>query len=358
MNKIKSLEGFRFLASIAVVLCHFRGAFFPISQLWLIDKTPLRFLTSGDPVVRMLFMLSGFVLSYKYLILKRDHENIPTDMLKRYFRLAPPIIVAELLVCFLMKKGLLFNIQAGALSGSTNFLSIFNNFVPTWSSCIKECLISCYLSYGNAYIGPLWTIFYEYMGTLLVLAILYIFKNRRLRLIIYGVFLGFYNGYYNYFIWGMVLCEFYGEEKIRSFLHSHSVLNTLLCLGSFSVAGMMQIYDSVKVNRLIFAGATLMFFLSLMNSSWGEKILGNKVMEKGGGLSYCVYILHWPIIESFSSALYIWMYHRNGSVSTSLTMVNLGLTLVLTLLAAMFFKKYIEKMGQGAVDYISRHPVP
>ncbi|MCI9359784.1 MAG: acyltransferase [Hungatella sp.] len=358
MYKIKSLEGFRIFAALSVVLYHFRGAFFPNSQLGLIDQTPLRILTAGNPVVRMLFVLSGFVVSYKYLILKKDYDNIPADMLKRYVRLAPPIIVAQLLVCFMMKAGLLFNVHAGNLSGSSNFLAQFNNFTPTWLSCIKEGLISCYLRGGTIYIGPLWTMVYEYLGVLLVLSVLYICKSRRLRLLFYGIFLSLYSSYYNYFILGMVLCELYGEEEITGYLRTHSIFNTVLFAGSFFVVSMLNLDDTFKVNRIVFAVSTLIFFLTLMNSSWGERILGNRMMEKGGQLSYAVYIVHWPIIESFSSALYIWMYRQNGGVSGYLSLLNLVLTLILIFLVAAFFQAYIEKIGQGAANYIAKHPVP
>ena len=176
-EKINCLEGIRTIGCISVFLCHFRGAFLPDQAIWLIDHTPLMILTAGNSVVRILFVVSGFVISYKYFEIQR-YEQVPKDMLKRYFRLAPSVIAANLFVYFLMKFGFMFHVQAAAVSGSEDFLGIFNNFTPNLVQCLKEALITCYFQGANGYIGPLWTMVYEYLGAILVLCVIYVCKGK------------------------------------------------------------------------------------------------------------------------------------------------------------------------------------
>ena len=82
-KKINCLEGIRTIACISVFLCHFRGAFSQEFSYWG-DNTPLRILTAGNVMVRILFVLSGFVISYKYFAFQR-YEEIPLDIFKRYY---------------------------------------------------------------------------------------------------------------------------------------------------------------------------------------------------------------------------------------------------------------------------------
>lgn len=219
-EKINCLEGIRTIGCISVFLCHFRGAFLPDQAIWLIDHTPLMILTAGNSVVRILFVVSGFVISYKYFEIQR-YEQVPKDMLKRYFRLAPSVIAANLFVYFLMKFGFMFHVQAAAVSGSEDFLGIFNNFTPNLVQCLKEALITCYFQGANGYIGPLWTMVYEYLGAILVLCVIYVCKGNYLRYLFYIVMFICFSSYYNYFVLGMLICDIYVQQDMNEILQRH-----------------------------------------------------------------------------------------------------------------------------------------
>ena len=70
-----------------------------------------------------------------------------------------------------------------------------------------------------------------------------------------------------------------------------------------------------------------------------------------GGLSYAVYLVHWPIIESFSSVLYVNLYNYNHLKVIPLIFV---LSLILILIIAYFMHKYIENLGNPVISYISK----
>lgn len=353
MKKIKSLEGIRTIGCLIVFLVHFRISFLSAESWWLMEVTPLKILTN-DNSVRSLLILSGFVLSYKYFTSGR-YERVSGDILKRYFRLVPPVAVANVIVCFLMKFGLLYNTQVAALTGSAD-LGAYNCFEPQLLPCLKEAFITCFFYGSHEYIGPLWSIMYEYLGAVLVLgAIAVCRENRRMRYFFYVVFLTVFSSVYNYLVLGMMVCDIYtmgGEHTLNRLLQRHKVFNTLFFLAGLGIVCMCSVDNEVKMTRILFAIGACAMFLGLLNARWPEKVLGNKVMCMGGKLSFSIYIVHWPIIESFSCAYYFWMgrlgIDRYVSVASCL-----ALTMLLIVLVAYLIYRYVEEIGRIAVRRIS-----
>lgn len=352
-KRLESLEGIRILACISVFLSHFRLAFFPNTELWT-DSTPLRlFTSSGDIAVRILFAISGILISCRYF--KKGSYDVRQDMLKLYFRLAPTVLAAHLLVYVLMSCGLLFNAEAAALSGSQGFLAAFNNFAPSLSGCIKEALFTCYLTGESMYIGPLWIMVYGFLGSLLVLAIIGLCRgDRKLRFIIYLIILYVFNSYYNYFILGMIIGELYADGAMIRWFEARKFIALILFLISFIGISMMDIDDANKIMRMLFAVYLAVFFLSALGSPISEKILGNKLMLFGGSLAYPFYVLHWPVIISFSSWLYIKLLSAGLRLGPAV-LADLILSGVAVALMALLFHVFIEDAGRGAIKYIDEH---
>ena len=345
-KKINCIEGIRAIACMSIFLYSFRNAFLPVFSYWG-DVTPLRILTSGDAMIRIMFTLSGFVISHKYFLLKR-YDDIPLDIFKKYFRLAPHVLVANVVVCFMMKLGILYNSQAGKVSGSVEFLSAFNNFEPDIVLCLKESLILCFFQGKSTYIAPLWIIGYEYLGTILVLCAISICRKSDLRYLFYIVFLLFFNSYYNYFVLGMLVCEIYCDKDISDWLNQHKKFNNWLFVISFLIISLLNINDDIKIIRVVYAIGISGFLLALLCSSWGDKILGNRFMQKCGKLSFAVYITHLPIIESFSSVFFV-KFNELGYNDTFIVMLNLILTSFLIWLIAHSFFGHIERISNAIV---------
>lgn len=352
MKKNNCLEGIRLIACVSIFLCHFRGAFLPDWSYWG-DGTPLRILTADNTVVRLLFTLSGFVISYNYLINGNDRKGVPADIIKRYFRLAPPIIFSNVIVYFLMKAGLMYNISAGILSGSDTFLASFNNFTPSIQGCLKEALYSCYFYGANDYIGPLWIIQYEFLGSILVLGAICVCGDGKLRSLFYLIFMLFYGtSYYSYFVLGMIVCDLYRDKNVSTTLQEHRGLNNICFFIGLWLVTMVDITDAFSC--YFWGFGTVIFLTTLINSSWGERALGGRILRKGGDLSYCFYIVHWPVIECFSSAYYIWAVGKGIDPRISI-LTNLVGTMVIIFLAAYFLNIYIEKIGKEITKYITNY---
>lgn len=340
-SKINCIEGLRTIGWIGVFLCHFKGAFFPNRTCWL-DMTPIRFIYSGNAYVRLLFVISGFVLCYKYFV-KECYDNVLGDVVKRYFRLMPPILCAEIVVYFLMKFNFMKNVEAASIIGSQDFLGIFNTFSPNIIECLKEALVKTYLKGGSAYIGPLWSIVYEYLGALLILAVVYIFKKSPWRWLFYIIFMSAFAGYYNYFFLGMIIADLYVNTNLNEIIKKRPFFQFCMILGGYLMLSMININDQEKYTRVVFAVGIVLFMLGILSSNLMERLLGNRLMVRGGKLAYTAYIVHWPIVETISCGLFLSFY--NKIEYNVLVLLILIITFLVIIFVANIFATYIEPIG-------------
>lgn len=341
-RKLKSIEGLRTIGWIGVFICHFRGSFFP-NAIWKTDLTPIKFIYSGNAYVRLFFVISGLVLSYKYYT-KEKYENALGDIVKRYFRLMPSILVAELMVYIFMKLNCLSNTEVASIVGSTDFLGGFNQFKPDIWGCLKEALFTTYFNGANGYIGPLWTMTYEYLGSILILCALHILKKSQWRWGFYVVFLTAFSGYYNYFVLGMMICDFAVNTKAVDCLVKNIYARIACIIIGYILLSMIELNDSDKYTRIVFAIGIALFMIGVLSSNVMEKILGNKVMLAGGKIAYSAYIVYWPIIETLSCSL-ILMFYKLGILCNGVIWGVFFATFIAVVIVAKFITDNIEPIG-------------
>lgn len=343
MQKVKSIEGVRTIAWIGVFIGHYCGAFLP-DRKWITDSILfIRFLYSGDAQIRVFFVISGIVLSLKYFS-RECWDNALKDIIRRYFRLMVPILIAELAVYALMRSGAIYNLKAASILGSESFLGQFNNFSPRLSECIKEASIGVFLLKTAQYIGPLWTMTYEFLGSVLVICALAVLRKSNWRWVFYTLFLYAFNSYYNYFILGMIISDIYVNYwETRK---KRSALNTIIVLIGYGVMSFcfFQLKETEKLIMIPFFIGFAMFFIGIMSSKIFDFLLGNPLMEKLGSISFSAYLLHWPIIETFSCKIFLILY-GNGVWSR---LVNLALflaTFILVITLSLLYKRHVEPLG-------------
>ena len=142
-KKILYLEGLRGIAALVVVLYHYAAAFYPALYSGLeedaltrskievvISHSPINLLYDGNVSVQLFLILSGFVLTYRFLE-SGNMEKIRSIFLRRYVRLVIPALFSVMVACAFMKGGLMYNQPAAQISGST-WLGQFYNFEADW----------------------------------------------------------------------------------------------------------------------------------------------------------------------------------------------------------------------------------
>lgn len=340
MQKVKSIEGVRAIAWIGVFIVHYKAAL-PPNKSWVTDFIPLiSFLYSGNAQVHMFFVISGIVLSLKYFS-NECWDNALQDIVRRYFRLMIPVFIAELAVYALMCSGMLCNLETASILGNEDFLGQFNNFTPDLFGCIKEAVIGTFLLNKSKYIGPLWTMTYEFLGSVLVICALTVLRKSNWRWVFYAVFQYAFNGYYNYLILGMMISDIYVNcwEKWKK----KSVVNTLIALIGYGVMSFFFFHIEGRLMRMLFFIGLVMFFIGIMSSKMCDLLLGNSLMVRLGSISFSAYLLHWPIIESFSCGAFLSL-QRKGIWSGPINLVLFFATLIVVIICSLFYKRYVESL--------------
>lgn len=355
-KRLYPIESIRAFACIGVLLCHFKGAFFPNSSIvaWMM-KTPLNIIFSGNTPVRLMFIISGLVISYKYFS-RKCYEEVPKDVFKRYFRLGIPVFVTCLFAHVLMRFGWMKNIETAAVTNSVDFLGIFNNFGPNIALCLKEGVYGVLFTNSNAYVGPMWTMTYEMLGSLMILCAVALFHNNvKLRVAFYIVFLLVYQNYYTYFVIGMMIADFICHSNYQKEWTNKKewICNILLLITGIYVCNPAFI-DGSSSNFWKFTIACLIMFPCFLQSSIVNKFLGknNKLCLWMGKNSYAIYLLHWPIMESVSCWLFLKLYTICSYNVACL--ITLFVTIIIVLVAAECFNRIVEKAAGIICDNMTK----
>lgn len=365
MKKIYFFEGVRGIAAFIVVISHFIQVFYP--ALYSMDpelihndfeksvpQTPLNFFYNGNFAVCIFFVLSGFVLSYKYIV-KKDKEILVESAVKRYFRLAIPVTASVLLAYVLLKFNLYYFGYSTYITKST--MTDFYAMEPSIISALKEALVGSFFYNEFSHNAVLWTMYYELIGSFIVFSFLALFGNSKNRFVFYIVLLVlFWNTYFIAFVLGMMLCDIYHHmnSKLALFLKNRVVVFLFLIggiyLGSFPyVDSKGTIYEviviqSFNINYFMMAhiiGAFLIL-VAVLNSNILQKFFELKPFLYLGNISFSLYLIHFIIINSVSCYIFLKIYKMGISYNQSF-LISFSISLIFIFILSHFMNKYIDQ---------------
>lgn len=371
-KKLGYLDGLKVIACFMVFNFHFVNLFYPgeycllpeyyhapTAEYW-IGSTPLNILCGAKFAVRIFLALSGFFVGYRFF-LTGDKSSLSSGAIKKYFRLVLPIAVASILIYIMMKAGLYCNDEAAVLANSEVFSGNYNTFAPSLFGALKEAFLGCFITGENQYNGPIWFIFYEYCGSLLVAGILLILGNKKWRYVVYAlVAVAFIRSDFLSVILGLVVCDLtYREPKWLSKLSSKSWLMGLLLaagifLGSFPPIGEHYegtIYSIFPIKVMFYYNvAAPMILYALLHLKNVPKALDIKPLTWFTKYTYCFYLLHFPILCTFSSGLFLLLHEKlNYHV---LAFINVLLTVTLISVLAMLMHRFVEIPGIKMANWV------
>src|SRR5579872_2746351 len=180
LNRLKNLDGLRGWAALTVVFGHLTRKIGPFKYLLF---TPL---TDTRLAVGIFFIISGFVLSYRFIGYRIEFITLAKIFVARYIRLVIPIVVVTLLVLFLgFDLGALHNSKASDIESLWGFGS-FYTFNASLTDALKFSFWNVFVNYNNnhTYIPPSWTMPRELLGSYFIYVALFIigfhnYWNRR-----------------------------------------------------------------------------------------------------------------------------------------------------------------------------------
>lgn len=173
-GKVLCLEGLRGYAAVAVVLSHLAMEFFPAAtrgdaaaahsrfEIWLYHS-PFKFFYAGFFAVCIFFVMSGYVLSKKFLA-THDRRVLGQAAVKRYFRLMPPVLASSMLL--VSSTALYHGIGADMLG-----LRLLD--------AAAEATYRTFLFGANTYNSVIWTMQIEFLCSLLLFLFLALFGRSR-----------------------------------------------------------------------------------------------------------------------------------------------------------------------------------
>ncbi|MBF0625289.1 MAG: acyltransferase [Magnetococcales bacterium] len=375
---VHSLNGLRGWAALAVVFMHLTAPFYAILilqkaslsrnawDLWL-AKTPLFVLFNGWFAVMVFFVLSGYVLSSGYFATRR-REVVFSSLLRRYFRLAIPILASSVLVFLILKYGRFFHLEIQALGGDTTLGSLYH-FPPDFLDLLSHSLWQVFQG-SNKYNHVLWTMRIELIGSFLVFAILLLVGDSRLRFLLYlYVLVYWWNIYLKCFVAGLVMADLHvnlappaldRRDTLRDWLFGGLFLSGLL-LGSYPYRGddpSAYQQQLVSVTRLVLPGQVAGYFIGAVLLVAGAlyapgvaRFLGNRLSRFLGEVSFSIYLIHVPITYSIGFGLFLDLRAR-GLGDDPAFLIYFATTVPLVLGAGWLFHRLVDRPGIQAMKWL------
>lgn len=373
MEKVKYLEGMRGFAALMVLNEHlikffFAAAFIDSSLraanfgvLEELSFPPFNLLHNGASAVSFFFVLSGFVLSYKFFSNKSEYKvKLLGGVLKRYIRICIPVTASLAIIYFLLKVDAVSFSSVVALTGS-NEVNFFNDPMP-FINVLKQGLLSTILLDDFSYNPVLWTITTEVVGSFLTILLLFLFAAFQetkgalaIRMIIYAIsILILFPTTLAAFLLGIMLCDLVHHDKVSSILERYSkfwvpvALAVGIMLLSYSIKGMHTgIYKYITINEFnplheyIYNmwGALLVMAAAIYTPSI-QKIFAHKAMQWLGNISFSLYLTHYAVIISVTLGVYLYLPIEDHLIRSS---VSVALSLPVIFAVAALFNRFIDK---------------
>lgn len=376
-KKLHYLEGIRALMAFNVILCHFICAYYPMMYIYdeslygktslsIFSTTPLSALVNGSIAVCFFFVLTGFLVGMSVFSKPTKIALIEKKSINRYIRLLPVIALTTLFTFITMKLGLQRHLNITDPQADLEFLSEYCNFNPTLPNLIKNMFYSPFLSKSD-YIGPFWTIRYEFWGYIICLLVASILKDSKWRRVWYigisFVFCRTIGWDYVVFMFGLFVADIkYNSNPTILNTHYEKILKNkvfrffVLVLGIF-LACLPMVYRSiysvfyyipVHSRAIRGMGLALLLYLSL-DSRVTQKILGCKPLVYLGSLSFETYAIHWPLMLTVEASLFLMFrktrsYHFSAIMSLIITVVVIYIASILLSMLIKYSKIYIHKL--------------
>jgi len=178
------LDGLRGWAAVIVLFHHVFVDGLPANDFMADRLFCARiFFMNGTFAVCLFFVISGFSLSISYLQ-TGDEKGLARMAAGRYVRLAIPIFA----ICSIIYLPLALNIIPPS-GERPHPLDMFGTFTPSVAGLLEFSLVGVFVSQSNVenYDPPLWTMFYEFLGSFMVFATVAIVRSWRLRTCILAI---------------------------------------------------------------------------------------------------------------------------------------------------------------------------
>lgn len=357
-----------------VIICHFVCVYYP--QMYFVGRggalscfadTPLSALANGNIAVVFFFALTGFLVGRSVFLKNTDANTIGIKSLNRYLKFLPVVFLATLFTFLTMKTGLQYHLLITNENVNIEFLSGYCNFNATLGNLISNIFYEPFLR-GSAYIGPFWTIKYEFWGYIVVLITAVSFKDSKWRrfsyLIVAGIIGDAIDSYYTAFIMGLLVSDllFNNTPTVCNKYYQKILTNKIFILICFFVStyfACCPLYEGYPlyafwfklpfVNHVLLRSFGMALFIWVAaNSKLIQKILSCRSLVFLGEMSFETYALHWPLMltcEAWLFNIFEKRYNYNAAA-----LLAFAITVVVIYFASFLFSLIVKRINAVISD--------
>jgi peptidoglycan/LPS O-acetylase OafA/YrhL len=356
------VNGLRGILSTHVVTVHFLMAFLPStltsfdavmfpaesSPHWLVpllNLPVLSLLISGHFSLTNLFVLSGFVLTMPYF--DGRPERLSVTLWGRYIRLTVPMALSIALSLLLFRLGLYFNHEAAAVSKSLALQVLLPPNELTFWRALKEMSYYVLLTGLSFFNVPLWSIKYEFVGTLVVLP-LFLCMPQRWRII---PVLGFaFIVCFAFEATGVFIIGILAGSVLNMVTIPRRLLPVLFVLGLYfgtyipghvEYAWLPVVFTDPKeafFNVSFYNTIGSFCLVAAIAGGFGERFLSIRFLQWLGGIAYSMYLLHLLVLCSLASFLYLAWPKQDIFL-----LLNYAIYLVVIVVASTPYARYVDQ---------------
>lgn len=348
-GRIKWIDGIRGIACLMIFVHHFILTFYPatffgssftVHNAWepKVGRIPFLWLIFGNNTwVGLFLVVSGVVLT-KY-VFSHDFSHIADSMLKRYFRLMLPVFAVSTVVYIMINNHLFSNVEASFLTGSTWLTQYYVGKVDILE-LLMDSLINVWFVGDSTFSGAFWMLSTMFYGSFLVYILAIIAKHRKFLwgYLVLSVFFLLMNSLLLGMVLGGLLAYLFRGDKKGKYNILEQLFGVFLLIfglyaGSYPsvvapgralkwvgqpLSYLAGFVEAIDVGQTIHMLAAAMIVAGIWMTSYVKKALEWKPVLYLGTISYGVYLVHIPLLFSFTTSIFIriyaWLENYNMSV--------------------------------------------
>jgi len=347
-QRLDYLDSIRGIAALTTLVGHWLHMFKPDQGIPERTRQWLDFAVCGADGVSMFFVLSGLVLSLKYLRREGDMGlNYAEFLVNRFFRIYP--------ACFVVLLFYFYSAHEQDAQGNFLWRWLWGPNLHFWEEASLVRNVS-------QYFGPVWTLNVEVMLSVIVPLLLLLVRYRprwfKYVWLISIFWTSFYSMFVFHFMCGIWIAAHF--EDIRQFDFKKSKLypwRWAIYVGIYLLYAMREWMDFVKPGDYWHYWSALLGFNVFHFTGLGAALILVKVIQSErlqgwlslrpllflGRISYGIYIVHWYFLFNVLQHRY-WGWRERFALSDTQVHLLIGAAaLVLTLAAATVLHYAVEK---------------
>lgn len=378
-ERLHYLDGIKGLACLMVAACHYHALFG--AAFWGADTLAARtdWFYNGPLCVRMFFLVSAFLLAVKVYRSEEQHM-VQHTVIKRYLRLALPLLAVTLCIWVMEQAGVFHNMELTDLCQDPDYTGGYtepHSFYQVFTTSLGTTLLSGDCSFNNKF----WMMTWMFYGDILALIMALVTRCRRraaFALFDVGIVLTLFTVQNLFpFMLGTALAYWYvhirQEKKTEAdSCRRNRVLSgigwTLVFLGAalliefkgYLIVALDGVAERIPELGFLINGNTynaigiLFLLLAVMHLPVLQRILGCVPLRKLGNVSYYVFLVHWPIMCSFSAGVFL---HYRGMMADELLArilfcVTMGITILVSWIFTVTYERICTRVTKTVLDRV------